>query len=138
VEETLKVLIPFLFFAMLVGSLQLLEHLRRRSARGRDPGATGEAPAAPVPERLRFVARPGPEPSPQEAEPGVRPRPPTSGPVLSRKQPAQTAASALVLAPVRVRIRRLLREPGGRQVAILAQEVLGPPVGVRRLQQPFA
>jgi hypothetical protein len=138
VEETLRVLIPFLFFAMLVGGLQVIEYQRRRSAAREGPRPTGEASAAPAPGRLRLPARPASEPPPREVEPGVQPRRPASGSVLSRKQPAQTAASPLVLAPARVRIRRLLREPGGRRVAILAQEVLGPPVGLRRMQRPFA
>jgi hypothetical protein len=147
VEEAQKIFIPFLFFLVLIVSLQVIEYLRRRARRRK--GDLGPAALATerMPERLRFPPGPGSPSSPGTATPAPPPRPlvsasappaePTSPAAASatregvRRAPPVRATAPMPSGPsARVRIRRLLRDPGGRRAAILAHENLRPPPGL--------
>jgi hypothetical protein len=143
VEEALKVFIPFLFFLVVLLSLQAIEYLRRRSARRRGRQAMEGPATAPVSVRFRFPPRPaspGGEPAPppgsQVPAPPLRAEPAAPAAAPASREGARRAPPVGATAPMpsglsaRVRIRGLLREPRGRRVAILARDILGSPPGL--------
>lgn len=124
--QELEALVPLLIFLALAVALRFARRRQQESARRRAGEALGRPPGERMPEGLRIGPRtvpPAPEPVfPPKAAP-TRPQPEGA-----RRAPAGVSGPP----PARPRIRRLLKDPQGRRLAILAHEILRRPAGLGR------
>jgi hypothetical protein len=124
--QELGALVPFLIFLALLVALSIARRRQQESARRRAGEALGRPPGERVPEGFRIGPRtvpPGPEPVFPPKAPPTRPQP--EGP---RRAPAGVSGPP----PARRRMRRVLKDPQGRRLAILAHEILRRPAGLGR------
>jgi len=128
--EELKELLRFVFPLALLAALALFQLYFRRSFGGGAGKAPGVPPARPTPERIQPEPTPVPAPAEEERHRPQRPETPR-GPERSAAPALGGSAPDRDVRPWRpgMHLRRLLADPRGRPVVILAHEILRKPVG---------